>query len=81
MVKAIRIYYTTFDEEKHKAIIEKLKKTIGIEPIEHFSSIKEFRYLELKINNEDDSLKDIVKEEIKKILGEEAYIRIDYINV
>ena len=81
MVKALRIYYTCFDESRNKEVISKLKALIGFEPIVHNSFIREFRYLEFRGDEAIETKKSIVKETVKNILGPNSYIRIDYINI
>jgi len=84
MVKAYRVYYTTFDEETHRKIIEELEQELGLEPIEHKSFINEFRFLEFRFGKKDEiqlGLEDKIKKIVKKILGEDSYVRVDYISV
>ncbi len=84
MVKAYRVYYTTFDEELHKRIKEKLVKELGLEPIEHKSFINEFRFLEFRFEKKNElkpGLEERIKEIVREVLGEDSYVRVDYINV
>lgn len=81
MTRAYRIYYTTFYDDIHKKIVEALKATIGIEPIEHKSFIKEFRYIEFKSDELKPGMEGEIAKVIKTILGESANVKIDFINI
>lgn len=81
MVRAYRVYYTTFYDDEHERIIEKLKSVLGVEPVIHSSMIKEFRYLEFIGNELVEGKDEDIKKTVKEVLGEDAYVRVDYINL
>ncbi len=81
MVKAIRIYYTCFDDEKNLSLARKLKEIVESEIVEHRSSIPGFRYLEFKGVDLSDERRERIGEALREFLGENAYFRIDYINL
>jgi len=46
--KLYRVYYTTFRDDAHKAVIEALKRELGAEVVDHPSRVlPEFRFLEV----------------------------------
>lgn len=81
MVRAYRIFYTTYNEDKHAKILEILREKLRKEPIVHVSMIKEFRYVEFKGDDLQPGLEREISESVKQVLGEEAYVRVDYINL
>jgi len=81
MTRAYRVFYTTFYEDEHERIKTALKELLGIEPVEHRSFISEFRYLEFKGDSLQPGMDEKIREVLKSILGKEAGIKVDYINV
>gem|GEM_PF-1680249 len=81
VVKAYRIFYTTFYEEEHERVKVALKELIKEEPIEHKSFVKEFRYIEFKSDSLVPGLENKIAEIVASIVGKEKGIKVDYINV
>ncbi len=83
MVTAYRVYYTTFDENKHARIRDALEKMFeGKASVsEHKSFIKEFRYVEIRGEKLEKGFEESIARTVREILGEEAYVRVDYINL
>lgn len=80
-VRAYRVFYTTFHEEEHQKVKELLRSIVGVEPIEHISFIKEFRYLEFKNDALNPGLEAKIYETVASVLGKDKGIKVDYINV
>ncbi|MEM0021701.1 MAG: hypothetical protein QW039_04260 [Fervidicoccaceae archaeon] len=81
MTKAYRIFYTTFYDDEHNKIKEILSNLMGMEPIEHRSFVKEFRYIEFKGESLEPGLEKKIVEIVSSIIGKERGIKVDYINV
>jgi hypothetical protein len=79
VTKAIRIYYTCFDDGKNRKILEKIEEITGIRPIVHQSFIEEFKYIE--VINTDEKYVDAIRKALTAFLGELSKYRIDYISV
>lgn len=54
---------------------------MGMEPIEHRSFVKEFRYIEFKGESLEPGLEKKIVEIVSSIIGKERGIKVDYINV
>lgn len=77
ILKLLRVYFTTFNDEEYDEIKRELEKLCD-RIVEHESTIKEFKYLELygpTANPE------YVANLIKRVLGEECYVRVDEIEI
>lgn len=81
MVKAYRIYYTTYCDEEHEKIVVQLAMLLKKDPIIHQSRIREFRYVEFSGEDLPLGLEEDIKRIVKSVLGEDAYVRVDYINL
>ncbi|MEM1619986.1 MAG: hypothetical protein QXU97_01605 [Fervidicoccaceae archaeon] len=82
MVKAYRFYYTTFYDEEHERVKAYIKGLFGIEPIEHTSRIPGFRWIEVRFTRELPKVNiESLIESLKKMLGGDAYVRVDVIDL
>lgn len=81
MVTAYRVYYTTFYDEEHERIVNLLRSILGAEPRVHVSRIREFRFVEFVGKGLPQGLEEEIKRAIREVLGEDAYVRVDYINL
>ena len=81
MVTAYRIYYTTFYDEEHERIVKQLAALLKKEPRIHQSRIREFRYVEFVGEDLPRGLEEDIKRVVRSILGDDAYVRVDYINL
>lgn len=81
MVKAYRIYYTTFYDDEHALVIEIIKRIFGKEPVIHASKLREFRFVEVLGDDLQEGLEESIMRAIKEIIGYQAYVRIDFIDL
>lgn len=81
MVRAYRVYFTTFYEEESRAVTEKLRALLGREPIEHHSKVPGFKFLEFRGDDLREGLEGEIKRAVLEALGPDAYVRVDYINL
>lgn len=81
MVKAYRIYYTTFYDDEHLLVVEAIRRLTGKEPVTHGSRIRELRFVEVVGEDLQRGLEDGIVRTVKEILGEEAYVRVDFVDL
>lgn len=81
MVVAYRVYYTTFYDEEHEKVKKLLKELLGVEPVDHRSRVPGFRYLEFRSDGLQSGLSGEIEKAVKSVVGEDAYVRVDYIRV
>ncbi len=83
MVHVIRIYYTMFDDEKHRKIVKNIIE-IAKNVEEKQSWVKEFRHIEIDVGNQSEEdcsgLQRKIRELLERELGGE-YLRIDHIRL
>lgn len=73
-----RVYYTVFDDQVHRKIVEELEKRFG-KVVEHKSIVHpEFRYLELF--NETPGLEEEIAATVKAIAGVMG-VKVDWIEI
>ncbi len=73
-----RIYYTTYDENLHRKVLEALTSRFNVTPREIKSTVlPEFRFLELSLEKEglEAELRQLVAEIVKS-----QYVKVDWID-
>ena len=78
MKRLYRIYYSTFDDDKHKQVIEEIKKVFGAQVIDHPSKVHpDFRFIEVFLDEpgHEDELASIVK-----VKAETLHVKVDWID-
>lgn len=74
-----RIYYNTYSDDKHRMVIEELKKRFSCEVIDVKSTVlPEFRFLEV-IYEADNKSREI-EEIVRRIVGT-RWVRVDRIKI
>ncbi len=73
-----RIYYTAYDEDAHRRVIELLSSKYGVTPKEIRSSVApEYRFIELPLDK--DGLVDEIKSLVSDIVKSQ-YVKVDWID-
>lgn len=77
-MNVLRIYFTEFDEDKYRRVVEKLEE-MGFKIAEHKSVVApEFRYVEiLGFEGEPER----VREEIAPLIEASEYLKVDLVEV
>lgn len=73
-----RIYYTVYDDNAHRRVVEELKSEFKVEVVDHPSRVlPEFRFLELLLS--EPGREDDIRRVVERVIGGGS-VKVDWID-